>query len=225
VKFQREKNEKDVAESLSKLKSVSSTNEDTLESKMPSISENQQKDVGNGINGKPKIPIPKHSSMGGVEIKNNDMPIKSTPQGMGSIMKPPDSSVTQNKGNTVDINHNFGQSSDQRIGGAQGLPKATDSSIFGGKEELSRSELRQELKGTGSYQAGKQVGLNLSSIERAKLEKEVFSSALGRNISKTDLKAGIKKLNQKMLGTKDSAEHAKIRKQIKFFKKIGGIKG
>jgi hypothetical protein len=68
------------------------------------------------------------------------------------------------------------------------------------------------------------VGLNLSPVERAKLVKEVFSPVLGSNISKTDLKLSIKKLNQKMLGTQDSAEHAKIRKEIKFFKKIGGIK-
>ena len=43
------------------------------------------------------------------------------------------------------------------------------------------------------------------------------------DISKTDLKAGVRKLNQKMLSTKNAREHAKIRKEIKFFKKIGGV--
>jgi len=98
-----------------------------------------------------------------------------------------------------------------------------DNSIFGGKSEVSRMELRQKLRSSNVYQAQRGVGLNLSQIERAKLEKEVFSQSMGRNISKTDLKWGVKKLNQKMLGTKDPAEHAKIRKEIKFFKKIGGI--
>ena len=74
------------------------------------------------------------------------------------------------------------------------------------------------------WQAARQAGLELSPIERAKLVKEVFSPALGVNISKADLKLSIRKLNQKMLSSKDSGEHAKIRKEIKFFKKIGGIK-
>ena len=63
----------------------------------------------------------------------------------------------------------------------------------------------------------------MSPIERVKLEKEVFSQALGRNISKTDLKWGVKKLNQKMLNAKDISEKGKLRKEIKFLKKIGGI--
>ncbi|MEK7080666.1 MAG: hypothetical protein AAB925_02460 [Patescibacteria group bacterium] len=102
---------------------------------------------------------------------------------------------------------------------------AGDNSIFGGKSEVSRIELRQKLRRDPKvWMAERQAGLNLNPIERAKLEKEVFSQALGRNISKTDLKWGIKKLNQKMFGTKNLAEKGKIRKEIKFFKKIGGIK-
>ena len=60
--------------------------------------------------------------------------------------------------------------------------------------------------------------------ERSKLIKEVFSSALSRNISKNDLKVSVKKLGKKMLDTKDITAHTKLRKEIKFFKKIGGIK-
>jgi len=99
-----------------------------------------------------------------------------------------------------------------------------DNSIFEGKEEISRISLRQKLRGAGAFQAEKQVGLTLSPIERAKLEKEVFSSALGYNISKQDLKGSIKKLNNKMLGSSNMAEKGKLRKEIKFFKKLGGIK-
>jgi hypothetical protein len=100
-----------------------------------------------------------------------------------------------------------------------------DASIFGGKEEISRIELRQKLRRDPKiYGAERAVGLTLSPVERANLEKQVFSQAYGRNISKTDLKWGIKKLGQKMINTKNISEKGKIRKEIKFFKKIGGIK-
>lgn len=100
-----------------------------------------------------------------------------------------------------------------------------DTSFFGGKSEVSRSQLRQELGGKSAYGAAQKVGLNLSAEERVKLEKTVFSQSYGGNISKTDLKRGIGKLNQKMINAKNPGEHEKIRKQINFFKKIGGIKG
>lgn len=96
--------------------------------------------------------------------------------------------------------------------------------MFGEKEEVSRSELRQKLRGSKIFQAEKQVGLSLSPVERSKLENQVFAQSLGGNISKTDLKLSIKKLNQKLADAKNPEEHAKIRKEIKFFKNIGGIK-
>ncbi|MDP3882791.1 MAG: hypothetical protein Q8Q48_01915, partial [Candidatus Staskawiczbacteria bacterium] len=100
-----------------------------------------------------------------------------------------------------------------------------DASIFGGKEELSRSDLRQELRNDSKvWKAQREAGLNLSPVERTKLEKQVFSQTYGGNISKSDFRAGIKKLNQKLIGVKNQTEHAKIRKEIKFLKKIGGIK-
>ncbi|MCX6721208.1 MAG: hypothetical protein NT026_01230 [Candidatus Staskawiczbacteria bacterium] len=101
----------------------------------------------------------------------------------------------------------------------------SDTSIFGGKSEVSRISLRQKLRRDPKvWKAERAVGLTLSPIERAKLEKEVFAPVYGRNISKTDLKWGIKKLNKKMLGTKNASAHEKLRKEIKFFKKIGGVK-
>jgi hypothetical protein len=100
-----------------------------------------------------------------------------------------------------------------------------DGSIFSGEPEVSRIKLVNKMKlDPKIWQAQRQSGLTLSPLERAKLVKEVFSPVLGTNISKTDLKWSIKKLNQKMLSAKDPNEHAKIRKEIKFFKKIGGIK-
>jgi len=103
----------------------------------------------------------------------------------------------------------------------------TDSSIFGGKPDIERRELEYDMRNDPKiWAANKQVNLNLTSIERSKLLKEVFPEYMGRNISKNDLKLGIKKLNEKMrnIGTKDMATHEKIRKEVKFFKKIGGIK-
>jgi len=98
-------------------------------------------------------------------------------------------------------------------------------SIFGEKNELSRIELRQKMrKSPEIWKAQKAVGLSMTPVERAKLENQVFSQALGRNISKNDLMWSIKKLNNKLILTKDQKEHEKIRKEIKFFKKIGGIK-
>jgi hypothetical protein len=99
-----------------------------------------------------------------------------------------------------------------------------DASIFGGKEEISRENLRDKLEGFEVYKVGKSVGLKLNSIERSNLEKEVFSQNLGQNISRTDLKRGIRKLNDKLLGSKNISERGEIRKKINFFKKIGGVK-
>ena len=104
----------------------------------------------------------------------------------------------------------------------QGTP---DASIFGGKSEISRERLEHKLEDDASvWKASKQAGLTMNKIERAGLVKKLFSPVYGRNISKTDLKQEIKKLNEKMVSTTNSATHAKIRKEIKFFKKIGGVK-
>ena len=78
--------------------------------------------------------------------------------------------------------------------GSSNQPATQSSSIFADKPDISRSELRQKLReGAGVFQAEEQVGLNMSPVQRVKLEKEVFSSALGENISKADLKSGFKK--------------------------------
>ena len=75
------------------------------------------------------------------------------------------------------------------------------------------------------WEAAKKVRMGLSPLVRAKLvNKETFAPVYGRNISKKDLKLSVRKLRRKMVGTQDIAEHTKLRKEIKFFKKIGGIK-
>jgi len=102
--------------------------------------------------------------------------------------------------------------------------KTADSSIFKGRPEVSRRELVQQLKKDPEvWEAQNRAGLNLSPVERAKLGKEVFSPSLGADISRADLRSSVRKLNRKMIGAKDPVEHAKIRKEIKFFKKIGGL--
>jgi hypothetical protein len=103
--------------------------------------------------------------------------------------------------------------------------KVNNSSMFKGESEVSRIKLEHEMRTDKNiWKVGKEEGLTLNPTERAELVKEIFAPVYGTNISKTDLKQGIRKLNQKMMGTKDMGEHAKIRKEIKFFKKIGGIK-
>lgn len=99
-----------------------------------------------------------------------------------------------------------------------------DTSIFAGRSEISRIKFKHELmKDPKVYQASRQTGLNMNSIERAKLVKENFSKAYGRSISKTDIKQSVRELGRKMFNEKDPKEHSKLRKEIKFFKKIGGI--
>lgn len=188
--------EKDIAEGLSKLKSDSSAGEGTLESKMPSRSED-------AVSEEIKIPVPKR-------FLTNDVQFQ--PAG-GFAAAQSKTSVVAGEHTAADMVQKISEN------------KNRDSSIFGGKPEVSRIKLEHEMRTDAKvWQAAKQTGLNLSPVERSKLVKEVFSTALGRNISKTDLKSSVKKLNQKMLNTQNSAEHAKIRKEIKFFKKIGGIK-
>lgn len=190
VTKEKVKEEKSIQEGLAKLKTDDSEKKETLESKMPSRTENQE-----------RFPTPE--AVLNMEGGQQDLPYMA--QGF-------------EKNGVVDASHTLP---------TQKIPenKSTDSSMFQGKPEVSRIKLAQELRADPKiWQASRQVGLNMSPVERAKLVKQVFSSAYGMNISKTDLRQGIRKLNQKMLGTKDLGEHAKIRKEIKFFKKIGGIK-
>lgn len=106
-----------------------------------------------------------------------------------------------------------------------GKSEASDSMMFKGGSEVSREKLKHEMRANPKiWQASKKVGLTLSPLERANLVKEVFPARLGKNISKEDLKWSIKKLSKKMATEKNFTEHTQIKKKIKLFKKIGGVK-
>jgi len=234
VKIQRAKEQKDVAEGLSKLKSGSSAGQSTVESKMPSRGGDQDQED----NSRQKIIIPRAKRFQGGSSAPNVGAIEknafTTSRGVLQAAGPAETQNSKNisnsqpgnNGNSMQGQISREKGSNYQIPGSKTKDNKTgDQSIFKGQKEVSRIKLEYELrKDPKIWQASKQVGLNMSPAERAKLVKQVFSSALGRNISKTDLNQSIKKLNQKMLDTKDQTQHAKIRKEIKFFKKIGGIK-
>ncbi|MBU2539666.1 hypothetical protein KJ786_00680 [Patescibacteria group bacterium] len=97
--------------------------------------------------------------------------------------------------------------------------------LFKGKSGICRGDLREALrKDPKVFKAQRETGLNLSRGERVKLEKKVFSPILGRNISKTDLKQSISKLCRELVASKNPGQKKQLRKEIKFFKRIGGIK-
>ena len=200
AKAYKDKEAKSISEHLNKLKvDEDENNKDTLASKMPSREVKTEEDARHE---KIKIAVPKHF----------------TPSGMASA----DEVISLNKDDVVTNDKNPRSLIPKKV--QSNVPKDS-SSVFKDEAGVSRMKLEHELKTNPKiWQAGKSAGLNLSPLERAKLMKEVFSPTLGTNISKTDLKWSIKKLNQKMLSTKDPQEHAKIRKEIAFFKNIGDIK-
>ena len=244
-----EKEQKSVEEGLSKLKSSGSDDKDTLESRMPLRSENQE-----GIDSHEKIKIPRAKIIGGDSVKNsgvdqkkseakylNEPVVKSSDLHGQSLVYEKEKIFAAKKtlhgGSEVledpvvkssDLHERSlaygGEKINNKKGGALNR-KTTGYSIFGDRPEVSREKLKQEMRSdTTIWQAASREGLNFSPIERVKLVEKVFSSSLGRNISKSDLKLSIEKLNEKMSVTKDPKVHATIRKEIKFFEKIGGIK-
>jgi hypothetical protein len=225
----KDKDGKDIEEGLSKLKTAGIAGENTMNSKMPS-----------------RFPKPTDDSHQGVKIKTSkDFKEESVIANSGlhehvlaydkDKVKAVQSNMQENKKGLIEKMFGDKKSETNSTEGNLKVPASAkgkinkkvkdDGSIFVGENEVSRIDLKHKLRlDPKIWEAQRQVGLTLSPLERAKLEKEVFAPVYGRNISKTDLKLSIKKLSQKMLDAKDPAEHAKIRKQIKFFKKIGGIK-
>ncbi len=169
----------------------------------------------------PKKELPKEASKA-AEVFVNDQAHRSlVPEKKTSQLNPKE--AKKNTVAPVTNSDSMSPVSEEKI--TEEAPKNDKAAMFEDKSGVSRMKLEQKLKRDPKiWQAGKNVGLNLSPLERAKLMKEVFSPVYGRDISKTDLKWSIKKLNQKMLSTKDPQEHAKIRKEIAFFKNIGNIK-
>ncbi len=105
-----------------------------------------------------------------------------------------------------------------------------DASIFGGKNELSRIELRRKLRYDPKvWKAGVQTRFNLTREQRENLEKELFSDIkiYGRNISKEDFKHKLKLMTKERTNAAvkgNFAQQEKLRREINFLKKIGGIK-
>jgi hypothetical protein len=103
-------------------------------------------------------------------------------------------------------------------------PSPSDSLLFGEKKEISRLEMRRRMKYDANiWKSQKGTGLDLSRTEREKLEK-VVPKVYGLNISKEDLKKGIRKMHYERMGSKDPKKREVLRKEIKYLKKIGGIK-
>ncbi|MCX6723870.1 MAG: hypothetical protein NT155_01690 [Candidatus Staskawiczbacteria bacterium] len=224
VKTYEEKEKKDISESLGKLKSKQVQDEESLESKMPSRANNASgPQEGNRAQGSIqgiKIPIPGHNPTASIPAS-----VIGADHGEQDLQKP---GFVEDKLGSHSMHQNVARQ-DVVIGARTKLstihPGSTDQSIFEGKSEVSKLKLEHEMEtDTKIWKAAKQAGLTLSPMEREKLIENVFSSDFGSNISKADLKQGIRKLNQKMSGAKNATEHSKIRKEVNFLKKIGGIK-
>lgn len=108
-----------------------------------------------------------------------------------------------------------------------GAQKKEDTSIFGGASEVSRIKLEREMRlNPKAWQAQRQAGLsNLTPMQRAEIVKKDIPQIYGRDISKSDLSRSIMGLNRKLANAQNNPQqHERIRKEIKFLKKIGGIK-
>lgn len=96
--------------------------------------------------------------------------------------------------------------------------------LFGNKKEVSRDELKEKLgKDSAVWKASKDTGLGFSSMEREHIE-EIFPQSMGGNISRSDLKSIVKKIDQKRAANMNPAKKEVLRKGSNFLKKIGGIK-
>lgn len=94
--------------------------------------------------------------------------------------------------------------------------------IFEKKQELSRPELRNELKrASGSVPAS--PGTRYSQKERVAMEKELFGPKYGGGISTKDYQKAIKGLTRERLNVKTAEEKKVIERQIRYLKKLGGI--
>lgn len=234
------KEKKDIATGLSKLKSAAPSKEGTVSSKMPSRGGEEQEE---GDHQQINIPVSKHFKEGeyvpskvessqqkGSEpfekpgFVEDKYGIHSAHSGVSKVS--PQAKAEQGepifeKPEFEEDKYGVRDANEARIT----QQKNNDDSIFKGEDEVSRRKLESEMKSDPKvWQASKQVGLNMSPVERSKLVKEIFPSALGLNISKADVKTSIRRLNKKLLGATDPTEHAKIRKEVKFLRKIGGIK-
>ena len=97
--------------------------------------------------------------------------------------------------------------------------------LFGNKDEISRINMRIKLRRDPKiWKAERKVGLTLSPVERVKLEKQIFPTVYGRNISKSDLKKNLKRMSKEWGSATEPGKKTLLRREMKFLKNIGGIK-
>jgi len=107
--------------------------------------------------------------------------------------------------------------------------KIDDNSIFEGNKSLDRDAFKNSLEAAGDYKmmnrmmdAQRAVGLNLTRTSRAKLVEKYFPQHYGQEISKDEFRRQLKIAEQKF--SKTAGERIQTEREIKFLKKIGGIK-
>jgi len=212
-----EKEQKNIAEGLSRLKTVSLDGKETISSKMPSLS-GEDKSEAADIDKKIVIPVVKKFQT--QPVKANVTPSSLKTENIASVKNTFNKSQTINKPETA---NNPAEIINEKI--LKENNKGNESSLmFGNKDEISRLELDRKLRRDPEiWKAQKDLRMNLTPMERVKLEKETFSSVYGKNISKKDLKVNIKKMGREWATTSDMKRKEVLRKELKFFKKIGGI--
>lgn len=216
-KSYKEKEEKSISEHLGELKADKSEGKETLASKMPS----REPADPNAKFERIKIPVAKRfdsgKKVGAMSSNLHTQKLVFEKDKIDAARKTLQSNLGTTPARPADM-------PEIKLPVKSGQPAVKDETIFEGKPAVSRLELAREMRRDPKvWKAAVRSGLNLSPVERVNLAKEVLPPLLGRDISKTDLKWSIKKLNKQLLSTQNPQEHAKIRKEIKFFKKIGGI--
>ena len=96
-----------------------------------------------------------------------------------------------------------------------------DTSIFGGKPYLTRSELREKLRKAEPFipGAGEEI---IPQRERVKIEKELFAKNYGSYVDKGEFKKAIKKLEKEKFQAKTGTDKLSLDRKIRYLKKLGG---
>lgn len=106
-----------------------------------------------------------------------------------------------------------------------------ESVLYGNKEGLDRRTLKLELGSTRGtmgnkiYEAQRSAGLRaMKPEERKTLIEKYFPKAYGGMISKKEMSQGLDIAERRGMIGKSTPERLKMKKEIKFLKKIGGMK-
>ena len=96
-----------------------------------------------------------------------------------------------------------------------------DTSIFGGKPYLRRSEFRRKLREASPFVPG--TSKIIPRSERAKMEKDLFGKSYGSLIDKREFSKAIGKLEKQKYQSRKSVEKMNLDRKIRYLKKLGGI--